>query len=125
MGISGCSDADSKLGPIPLKKAANEGPITQNDINAYINILPEIAPVEFTNGKEAAKVYKSFGLSRLRYKYLQAKIVLCAGANAGASFDFSKSPTSLVPNDSELSLVRDNWAAIDAALQVYKQKLIR
>ncbi len=129
LGLAGCSEAGSKadaeLGTVPLKAVANEIPITLNDIRAYIAILPEIAPVEYTDGREAARIYKRHGLSRLRYKYLQAKITLCAGLNAGASHDLSKLPASLKPNDSELSLIDDHWDAIDAAQQAYSQKLVR
>ncbi|MDR2945798.1 MAG: hypothetical protein LBV79_03525 [Candidatus Adiutrix sp.] len=124
IAVMGCSDSDADLGPISHGDIANEKPLTQSDIDAYIAILPEIAPVEHVDGQAAAAIYKKYGLSRLRYKYIKTKIPFCAGMNAGRTYDFSKVPASMKPNEAELSLVNANLDAIDAAHQLYRQKVV-
>ncbi len=123
---AGCSefDSDADLSPISQRDVANEEPLTQYDLDAYIAILPEIAPVEYIDGQEASIIYKKYGLSRLRYMYIKAKVQFCVAVNSGSTVDFSKSPASLTPNKTELSLVNDNWDTLGPALQDFKQKVI-
>lgn len=123
-GLFACSgsDSDSSTGPVSMNDVAGEKPITQQDIDVYIKILPEIAPLE-NDGLEAAKVYKKFGMSRVRFKFIQGKIPLCSSMILGHSFNenFDKLTESMKPVESELAVVRANWDDIVAAQKSYSQ----
>lgn len=123
-GLFACSgsDSDSSTGPVSMNDVAGEKPITQQDIDVYIKILPEIAPLE-NDGLEAAKVYKKFGMSRVRFNFIQGKIPLCSSIILGLSFNdnFDKLTESMKPVESELAVVRDNWDDIVAAQKKYNQ----
>lgn len=125
-GLFACSgtgpDSDSSTGPVSMKDVAGEKPITQHDIDVYIQILPELAPLG-NNGQAAAKVYKKFGMSRVRFIFIQAKLPLCSSMILGLSFNenFDKLTESMKPIESELAVVRANWDDLIAAHKNYKQ----
>lgn len=72
---------------------------------------------------EAAKVYKKFGMSRVRFKFIQGKLPLCSSMILGLPFNdnFDKLTESMKPVESELTVVRDNWDDIVAANTEYKR----
>lgn len=107
-------DHDDQVKRVTRANINKQGPITQKDINAYLRILPELAPV-VKNGPEAARVYKRHKLRRNRFFYLFMKIPACADSRGGEPFKLGGMYPALHPTAPEIALVRQNWEAIAAA----------
>ena len=112
--FSACSGSDpnESTSPVSFNDLKNvEGPITQSDIDIYIKMAPEVEPVLRNDGKAAAKIYEQYGIPRLRYHYIQAKVDTILNLNGG--FGNNGWPDYLSPpSEAELALGKENEDAL-------------
>ena len=73
--FSACSDPNENIERLTFNDLKPvDKPLTQSDIDSYMQVAPEVRSFVWTDGKAAAKIYDKYGISRLRYLYIQAKI---------------------------------------------------
>ena len=94
--------------------------MTQNDLNIYVRILPEIAKV-IGNENEENMILDKYGITRVRLNYLRGKIMYCNDNFENNEEMLSSILPELRPSSDEFALVRGNRAAIDEANRRYSQ----
>lgn len=103
--------------PMPDQSAmANEGPLTQTDIDGYVYLTPRLAGPDGRNPDQAVSILKQSGLTRRRAVYVGAKVAvtqaLVSGLMSPAQLEEQKVPPSLRPSTEELQLVTRNLGSL-------------
>lgn len=104
---------------------AQEAPLGQADIDAYIKIMPELTRL-LSNPQSAEQLAASLNLSPIRFSYIVAKVPLIMALTSGAapnSLGLDSLPKALHPSDSELELVKKNLEILMRAAEEANQAL--
>ena len=98
-----------------------EPPLTQDDIDAYVDMAPSIAPFWATDGQDAAQIYSRYGMSRNRFNFFREKMRIYFLLKRGSSVDKNEVPYNLMPSEDELNLLDRNWADIRESSTMFKE----
>lgn len=93
-----------------LQAWADEKPLTQADIDAYIKLLPSTGAVA-SDTAAVAKLYEGAGFSEARFGFVASKIGLSMGLAAGATaqqLGLDQVPAVLRPSEADIELVKKN-----------------
>lgn len=90
---------------------ANEGPLTEEDLLAFIKIAPALLEAVDANDEALGlKLMDQAGWGEIRGAYITSKIgngymMLTDAENAETLFDLVEMPASLIPNANELAVI--------------------
>ncbi len=117
VGWAGVQARAQTPAPMPDPSAmANEGPLTQGDIDGYVYLTPRLAGPDGRNPDQAAAVLKQSGLTRRRAVYVGAKVAvtqaLVSGLMSPGQLEEQNVPPSLRPSTGELQLVTRNLGSL-------------
>ena len=118
-------EAHSDIPPAVIDTLAEEPPLGQADVDAYIKIMPEL-PKLLSDPQGAEQLAASLNLSQIRFSYIVAKVPLAMALSSGAdpkALGLDSLPQALRPSGSELSLVKDNLKALLEAAEKATQTL--
>ena len=100
----------SDIPPAVVETLADEPPLSQADVDAYVKIMPELARI-LSDPQSAEQLAASLNLSQIRFSYVVAKVPLTMALASGAdpkALGLDSLPKALHPSDTELRLVKDN-----------------
>ncbi|MDR2725536.1 MAG: hypothetical protein LBC90_05645 [Candidatus Adiutrix sp.] len=112
-------EAHSDIPPAVIETLAEEPPLGQADLEAYIKIIPEL-PKLLSDPQSAEQLAAGLNLSPIRFSYIVVKVPLVMALASGVdpkSLGLDSLPQSLRPSDSELSLVKDNLETLIEAAE--------
>lgn len=111
-GYALAQTADSEAENAKLMAAfANEGPLTEEDLLAFIKIAPALLEAVDTNDEALGiKLMDQAGWGEIRGAYVTSKIgngymMLTDAENTAILFDLVEMPTSLIPDANELAII--------------------
>lgn len=97
-------------------QTADEGPLTQADLDAYVYLLPKMAEVKGGTPEEMAIVLRESGLTRRRAAYVVTKVFLAQSLAQGLSSPDQmieeNVPLYLRPSTEEITLVNNNLTSL-------------
>jgi hypothetical protein len=102
-----------------IETLAEEPPLGQADIDAYIKIMPETNRL-LGDPQSAEPLAASLNLSQIRFSYIVVKVPLAMALAYGAdpkALGLDSLPQALHPSDAELRLVKDNLEALVTAAE--------
>jgi len=100
----------SDIPQVVIESLAEEPPLSQADLDAYIKIMPELTRI-LSDPQSAEQLAVSLNLSPIRFSYIVAKVPLAMALTYGAdpkSLGLDSLPKVLYPSDKELRLVKNN-----------------
>ncbi|MDR2726032.1 MAG: hypothetical protein LBC90_08270 [Candidatus Adiutrix sp.] len=112
-------NAHSDIPPAVVETLAEEPPLGQADVDAYIKIMSEL-PRILSDPQSAEQLAASLNLSQIRFSYIVAKVPLAMALASGAdpkALGLDSLPQALRPSDNELSLVKDNLKVLIEAAE--------
>ena len=107
------------------KSLAEEPPLSQADIDAYIKIMPEMSRL-MGDPQSAGQLAAGLNLSQIRFSYIIIKVPLAMALASGVDpklLGLDSLPQALRPSDQELSLVKDNLEVLLEAAEETKRAL--
>ncbi|MDR3038408.1 MAG: hypothetical protein LBV21_03830 [Candidatus Adiutrix sp.] len=116
-GMTACSDAQSGSYPEHYSNddLADESPLTQADIDAYVAIRQKYENIDLKDQKAVAALAEEYGLTHKRHYYVISKLPIVGGLAVGAKMTYPDyMPPSIRPTDEEIELVKRNIGKLTA-----------
>ena len=123
--LSAQEEIHSDIPRAVIESLAEEAPLGQADVDAYIKIMPELTRL-LSDPQSAEQLAASLNLSQIRFSYIVAKVPLTMALTSGAdpkSLGLDSLPKALHPSDQEMGLVKNNLEALIKAAEEANQAL--